>query len=120
MPSGAQYWYRQIVATCRHRFAYCSTLAVYICNATTHSIESIISGHEGTITCIEWNQLDENMLASASAENQLYIWNIEQESATLCLTLTSYAVSLQWSQTDANTLLLLLATGTLSRVCTKT
>ncbi len=112
MPSGAQYWHRQTLATSKRRFAYCSTLAVYICNAETHSIESIISDNEGTITCIAWSPLNDNMLAEANGEKQLFIWDIEQEQIATRITLPANAIMLQWLQTDSNTILALLSTGT--------
>ena len=87
-------------------------MAIYICNSKTHKIESIIAGHEGTISCLVWNQLDENLLASATAENQLYVWGIEQEKPVLHLHLPAYALIMQWSQLDTSSILMLLASGT--------
>jgi len=111
IPSGPQYWHKQIVTTSKDRFAYCSTLSIYICNVRTHEVEKIITGHEGVITCIEWNLLDSNLLASATNERQLYIWKLSEEIAILHMTLESYALMLQWSKISADMILILDSSG---------
>jgi len=118
-PSGAQYWYKQILATCNHRFAYCSTMAIYICNSKTRKIESIISGHEGTISCIEWNQLNENLIASATVDNNFYLWDIEQEKALVRLAVTPFPIMLQWSRNDKNIILILHSSGIFFKISIK-
>ena len=77
----------------------------------THKIESIITGHEGTVSCMEWNHLDSNFLASGTAEKQLYIWNLSQENIAVHIALKEYAIMMQWSQVDKNKLLILTMGG---------
>lgn len=111
IPSGPQYWHKQVIATTKDKFAYCSTLSIYICNARTHEIESVIAGHEGTITSIEWSLLDSRYLVSATTERQLYIWNVAEETAVLQMKLESHAVMLQWSKNRKDVVLMLLSSG---------
>ncbi len=113
MPAGLQYWHKQTVTTCKSHFAYCSTLAVYVVNSKTFRIETIISGHENTITAILWSPHNDNLLASASSDCHFYIWDIELEKAKVHVTLPAHLLMMQWSPYDPNCVLMLLANGKL-------
>ncbi len=86
-------------------------MAVYVCNAKTFRIESVIAGHEGTITCLCWSPANENLIASASLDNNFYIWDIFEERAKVHVTLPAYPISMQWSANNSNSILMLLNTG---------
>ena len=51
VPSGIQAWNTNIIATSPTRFAYCSTLAIYVLDLDDPNVlKHLIAGHERTIT----------------------------------------------------------------------
>ena len=88
---------------------------MYICSIKTFKVVSVIAGHEGTITCLIWSPFNENLIASASLDNNFYIWDIFEEKAKVHVSLPAYPLMMQWSGTDPNCILLLLSTGKIVR-----
>ena len=86
-------------------------MALYVCNTQNMKIESIIAGHEENISCIAWNSLDDNLIASASVDNQFYIWDISREKAKVHVSLPAYPIMIQWSKLDSSNILFLLSSG---------
>ena len=54
LPSGCQEWNSKVLAAGGGKFAYCSTLAVYVYNATSFTLENVVTGHHQCITGITW------------------------------------------------------------------
>jgi hypothetical protein len=79
------------------RFAYCSTLAVYVYEQGDTDIQSLIAAHERSITGLAWSPFDPNILVTCSSDLRLVRWNIRDQVALqsallvsrLCLTFFS-------------------------------
>ncbi len=110
-PSGGQYWNRHTMDTSEERFAFCSTLAVYIYNLRNYSIEKIIATHESNIICLIWNPSNPKYIATASNDCNFYIWDILQEKAKVLVTLPSPPIMMQWNPVEEDFVLLLLESG---------
>ena len=74
-PSGAQSWYRRTVTASEHNFAFASTLAVYVYRLEDFTMQALLTGHDRTITCIEWSPHSRNVLCTASVDGTLVLWN---------------------------------------------
>ena len=112
-PSGCQYWNRFVIASGGHYLAYCSTLAIYILDLRTFNIHNIIAAHEQTITCIAWSKVNQDLLASASADCKLFIWSVSAEQQLVAATLSNPLTMMEWSRAKDNELYLLHENGDL-------
>jgi WD40 repeat protein len=54
LPSGCQDWNAKVLGAGAGKFAYCSTLAVYVYNLETFMLESVLTGHQQVITGLSW------------------------------------------------------------------
>eukprot|EP00794_Sanderia_malayensis_P007200 gene7200-8006_t len=101
LTAGAQPWSPRMCIANGDRFAYCSTLAIYIYEQTAQKLKiqvditqgsfawdktllkfklhSVVSAHKKMITAISWNPCDSNILASASTEKEIIIWDISEQ-----------------------------------------
>jgi WD40 repeat protein len=61
------------------RIFYASTLAIYILNAHTFSIEKILPCGTKTINCISVAPHDNNLVAASCVDGFLCVWNIDNE-----------------------------------------
>ena len=55
LPSGCQEWNSKVIAAGGGRFAYCSTLAIYVYSVDTFTLENVITGHNQVITSLTWS-----------------------------------------------------------------
>ncbi|XP_076315846.1 WD repeat-containing protein 17-like [Tachypleus tridentatus] len=89
LEAGCQPWHSCIIAARGNRFAYAATLAIYIYEMdrkqNTFCLQSIMSEHKKTITCLTWHQTNEDCLASASVDPKICIWNVAQHALLACL-----------------------------------
>lgn len=74
------------------RFLYASTLAVYIYDVTTLSIEKVITLSDRTITSFALSPHDNNLLVIGTLGGRLYLWDIEQHKLLNLLVCDSYKV----------------------------
>lgn len=83
LPAGCQPWNNSVCAASGDRFAYCSTLAIYVYELdkkyNQFCLLSILSEHKKTISAISWNPKNPDVLASASYENKVIVWDINKE-----------------------------------------
>lgn len=64
----------------RDRFAFASTLAIYVYDLNSFTLQSVLSHGEANISCIQWEPGEERYLAQASLDNKLVIWDVEAEA----------------------------------------
>ena len=76
-PSGFQYWNKHTLGASKTRFAFCSTLSVYIYDLRSKKVEKILANHDATITTFTWNPKDENYFATTSVNGSMDVWDIE-------------------------------------------
>ncbi|XP_053398741.1 WD repeat-containing protein 17-like [Mercenaria mercenaria] len=83
LPAGCQPWNNSVCAASGDRFAYCSTLAIYVYELdkkyNQFRLLSILSEHKKTITAIAWNPRNPDIFVSASHESKLIVWDISKE-----------------------------------------
>ena len=58
----------QVFAAGGQRFAYCSTLAIYIYRLRGYSLDKILVGHDKMITGLGWSPHDARLLCSCSSD----------------------------------------------------
>lgn len=54
VPSGCQGWHTRVLGAGGGRFAYCSTLAIYVYALRDFRLEKLLTGHDRTITGLSW------------------------------------------------------------------
>uniref|UniRef100_A0A8C6XLS3 WD repeat domain 17 n=1 Tax=Naja naja TaxID=35670 RepID=A0A8C6XLS3_NAJNA len=101
LAAGCQPWNKDVCAASGDRFAYCATLAIYIYQLDHRYNEfklwAIMSEHKKTITAISWCPHNQDLFASASAENLVIIWNVvEQKIAAKLHNTKGIPASLSW------------------------
>ncbi|XP_039176577.1 WD repeat-containing protein 17 isoform X1 [Crotalus tigris] len=83
LAAGCQPWNKDVCAASGDRFAYCATLAIYIYQLDQRYNEfklwAIMSEHKKIITAISWCPHNQDLFASASAENLVIIWNVAEQ-----------------------------------------
>lgn len=101
-------WKPQVLATASGRFAYASTLAIYIFETTSFQLQKVLAHGESNISAIEWDP-KEALLAHATQDRKLIIWDLETESIKFNVTLPSVVNYIEWSGCGDGLILLLLA-----------
>ena len=111
LPSGCQIQNKgSILFFNEHRVFYASTLAVYILNATTFTIEKMLSLNNKAITSIAVSPYDNNLMAISSTDGSVCLWNIEEESVLSRIQL-QLSVVLAWNPHNANSIAILTNGG---------
>ncbi|XP_028402254.1 WD repeat-containing protein 17-like [Dendronephthya gigantea] len=109
LPAGCQPWNLDVCATSTERFAYCSTLAIYIyeyhAKYNEYKLECIMSEHRKTITTIAWHPFDNDLILSASVDPRICVWNVRTQKLVASFTNLKGAIpaSLGWHPTEAST-----------------
>jgi WD40 repeat protein len=115
--AGSQFWNKNILASSKNKFAFASTLAVYVYEIVDNKglsvvLEKILSDFTSTITAIEWNPKDDTQLATASESGDIYIWSIKSERPKIHIELDKTdAVMIHWNPVNSNLLLFVLKSG---------
>jgi len=105
------------LSSCKNKFAFASTLAVYIYEIVDNkglsiTLDKILSDHSSTITAIEWNPKEDTQIATASEAGDVYIWSIRSERPKIHVELdTTIAIMLHWNPVNSNNLLFVLKSG---------
>ncbi|KAJ4458566.1 putative Vegetative incompatibility protein HET-E-1 [Paratrimastix pyriformis] len=101
---------QQIVRLCHlfnfsQRFAYCSSLAVYVYSFDDFELKQILSGHEKTIHALAWSPHEPNIIATCSSDTKISIWDLNTESEIyLCQLSDGTPQSLAWSPFEKSVL----------------
>ncbi len=64
IPSGCQGWHSRVLASSDEKFAFASTLALYVYSLEDFTLNHLIAAHEKTITGVVWSPHDKNLLVS--------------------------------------------------------
>ena len=64
--------FAEIISKCLIAFQWDSELKKF-------NLHSVVSAHKKTITCISWNPRDPNVIASASTEKEIILWDISDQ-----------------------------------------
>lgn len=80
LPSGCQQWSTNVLAASKQRFAFCSSLAVYIYSFEDFALRQVIAGHDKTIQALAWCPFDPNIIATCGAEGKLSVWDLNTET----------------------------------------
>eukprot|EP00795_Rhopilema_esculentum_P000946 gene946-10711_t len=118
LTAGAQPWSPRMCAACGERFAYCSTLAIYIyewdANLKKFNLHSVVSAHKKTITSISWNPKDPNILASASTDKEIILWDISDQRVIARLKqIKESPVCIEWSPHEKDVISFIYGCGPL-------
>ena len=70
----------QVFAAGGQRFAYCSTLAIYIYRLRGYSLDKILVGHDKMITGLGWSPHDARLLCSCSSDQARVPLRVHDES----------------------------------------
>ncbi|MBN3284063.1 WDR17 protein, partial [Polyodon spathula] len=108
LAAGCQPWNKDVCAASGDRFAYCATLAIYVYQRdhrfNEFKLRAIMSEHKKTITAISWCPHNQDIFASASADNLLIVWNVAEQKVVAKLDNTKgipASLSWCWSSGDA-------------------
>ena len=85
-----------------NRFAFASTLAVYIYDLKNYQLQKLLSGYDSNISAITWDPTNENNLAQASVDKKFLIWDLETEKVKFEVQLASHIVHIEWNRHNAN------------------
>ncbi|KAK1174855.1 WD repeat-containing protein 17 isoform X1 [Acipenser oxyrinchus oxyrinchus] len=101
LAAGCQPWNKDVCAASGDRFAYCATLAIYVYQRdhrfNEFKLRAIMSEHKKTITAISWCPHNQDVFASASADNLLIVWNVaEQKVVTKLDNTKGIPATLSW------------------------
>lgn len=74
LPSGAQSWYNNVIDCDANgsRFAYSSTLAVYVYGTQNYRLEKLLAAHERTITGLSFCKTNPNFFATCGRDKYVY------------------------------------------------
>lgn len=75
VPSGCQGWHTGVLGAGGGRFAYCSTLAIYVYDAETFTLQKLLTGHDRAITGLTWNPQEPLIFATCSLDATAIVWN---------------------------------------------
>ncbi|XP_041079563.1 WD repeat-containing protein 17 isoform X2 [Polyodon spathula] len=108
LAAGCQPWNKDVCAASGDRFAYCATLAIYVYQRdhrfNEFKLRAIMSEHKKTITAISWCPHNQDVFASASADNLLIVWNVAEQKVVTKLDNTKgipATLSWCWNSGDA-------------------
>eukprot|EP00753_Platysulcus_tardus_P016802 PLAT6049.1.p1 GENE.PLAT6049.1~~PLAT6049.1.p1 ORF type:complete len:1230 (-),score=555.27 PLAT6049.1:33-3722(-) len=119
VPSGCQGWNTGVVACHGNRFAFCSTLAIYVYNFTDFRLEKLIAGHDRTITGLSWCPGDAKLLATTSMDGRLVVWDVDKEEMLFEHAMPALPTGLAWSPTNDAHIAVTLDNGTIVLVDTE-
>ena len=80
------------IAITPEKFLFASTLAVYVYDLTTLSVEKVITLSDRTITSFALSPHDNNLLTIGTLGGRLYLWDIEQHKLVNLLLCETYKV----------------------------
>ena len=77
--SGVQIWKKQVLSCTKDKFAFASTLAIHIYDKQTFQLVKLLTFADKNITAINWCPSDPTVIAQATNDKALVIWDIETE-----------------------------------------
>nr|XP_039264447.1 WD repeat-containing protein 17-like [Styela clava] len=111
LPAGCQPWFSNMIVGTMSKFAYCSTMAVYIYETSSSSQEykltAINAEHTKTISSIAWNSRCPNLIATFGADLKIVIWDVSKQKVIAQLPnvkVVSYCIDWINGQPDPQTI----------------
>ena len=68
----------QACDACETKFAYASTLCIYVYDRPSQQLEQILVGHGNNIMCLRFHPQNDNLLLSCSQDRELKTWDVGQ------------------------------------------
>nr|XP_053636053.1 WD repeat-containing protein 17-like isoform X1 [Cherax quadricarinatus] len=100
LAAGAQPWHHNICTAHSRRFAYAATLAIYVYEVETGSNQwqlfSILADHRKTITCLDWHPCNDDLLASASLDQRVCVWNVSRQCVLHAISICRVPTVVAW------------------------
>ena len=93
--SGAQAWNKNVLDVSGERFAYCSTLSIYV-HASNGELETLVAGQDRTITGFVFSPHDADLAATCSADLRLSVWRLSTERCEQSRAVDSPPVQIDW------------------------
>ncbi|GLI61761.1 hypothetical protein VaNZ11_004229 [Volvox africanus] len=109
IPSGCQQWFSKTIAVGVDKFAYMSSLAVYVYSSITYLPLAILAKHEERLSALALSPFDSNLLACAISNQEIRVYDVDTE---LIVCRVSYpspkgkATIIEWHRTNPGVLLL--------------
>ena len=100
-----------MITACEDRFAFASTLAIYIYDMATFQLLKLIAFGDRNLTCMEWCPTDSSVIAQGTIDKMLVLWDVESESVKFQVSLPSAVTQMCWSRRDPNVLFFILNNG---------
>lgn len=100
MLSGCQNWHTRIIGGDYEgkRFAFCSTLAIYIFDAEDYSLKRLIAGgFERNIIAMTWSPHTANDIVSCSVDGLLLLWDIHKEIPIKHIKIDASVTCIDWN-----------------------
>ncbi|GFR43266.1 hypothetical protein Agub_g4328, partial [Astrephomene gubernaculifera] len=79
IPSGCQQWVSKTVAVGVDKFAYMSSLAIYVHSSQTYLPLAILAKHEKHLSALAMSPYDANLLACAISNHELRLYDVDTE-----------------------------------------
>eukprot|EP00762_Andalucia_godoyi_P002785 ANDGO_04516.mRNA.1 putative WD repeat-containing protein alr2800 len=77
IPAGCQIWNKSVCGFGGGRFAYCSSLAIYVYSLDTFQLERVIHAHHKNITSLTWCTMSPNIVATCAHDKTIRVWNLD-------------------------------------------
>ena len=87
-----QIWKKQVLTCSKDKFAFASTLAIHIYDKHTFQLVKLLTFADKNITSICWCPTDPSIIAQATNDKILVIWDIESEKVKFKTQLDSHVV----------------------------
>ncbi|XP_059484542.1 WD repeat-containing protein 17-like [Neocloeon triangulifer] len=98
--AGTQPWISSVCTVHKDRFAYVSTLAIYIYQRESGcrewSLKSILTEPRISISALSWHPTQQKLLASTTSDDRVCIWNVEQQRIVFNVKTTSTPILIDW------------------------
>ncbi|EFJ53255.1 hypothetical protein VOLCADRAFT_115828 [Volvox carteri f. nagariensis] len=79
IPSGCQQWVSKTIAVGIDKFAYMSSLAIYVYSSITYLPLAILAKHEERLAALALSPFDSNLLACAIGNQEVRIYDVDTE-----------------------------------------
>ena len=109
--SGCQNAHTQVLTSCKDRFAFASTLAIYVYDLKTFQLQKLLNGTTSNILAIVWEPTNRKFLAQATYDRKVTIWDVEAEEVKFEVLLTHQVVHMEWNKANQNELWVIEASG---------
>lgn len=86
---------------------------MHIYDKQTFQLVKLLTFADKNITAISWCPTDPSVIAQATSDKVLIVWDIEQESVKFKTQLESHVICIEWNPMNKNMLYLIQSNGDL-------